>query len=150
MTTQLYRHYGANGELLYVGISLSAINRLIGHKTAATWFPTIAKVEIEKFEDRQSAVKAEIKAIKEEQPLFNRQHISTPTPKAMTPTAYRAAIEQVGLTQVGASDFFEAARRTSPRWAQGEARTPGAVKKLLAVMINQGLSPEDVDRLVNQ
>jgi DNA-binding transcriptional regulator YiaG len=70
--------------------------------------------------------------------------------KLMTPTAYRDAIAQVGLTQVAASDFFEAARRTSPRWAQGQARIPGAVKKLLAVMISEGLSPEDVDKLVNQ
>lgn len=66
-------------------------------------------------------------------------------PKPMTPMAYRNAIAQLGLTQVAASDFFETARRTSPRWAQGQARIPGAVRKLLAVMISQGLSPEDVD-----
>jgi DNA-binding transcriptional regulator YiaG len=69
-------------------------------------------------------------------------------PKPMTEAAYRAAIAQVGLTQVAASDFFETARRTSPRWAQGQARIPGAVKKLLAVMISEGLLPEDVDKIV--
>jgi DNA-binding transcriptional regulator YiaG len=71
-------------------------------------------------------------------------------PKPMTPAAYRDAIAQLDLTQVAASDFFETARRTSPRWAQGEARIPGAVKKLLAVMISEGLLPEDVDKIVNQ
>src|SRR5438067_656371 len=38
--TQLYRHFDADGTLLYVGISLSALQRLRGHR-AAEWIDRI-------------------------------------------------------------------------------------------------------------
>jgi DNA-binding transcriptional regulator YiaG len=69
------------------------------------------------------------------------------TNKRMSKNAYRKAIELVGLSQVKASVFFEVDRKTSPRWARGEAPIPGAVKKLLRVMIAKELSPEEVDKL---
>jgi hypothetical protein len=65
----------------------------------------------------------------------------------MTKTQYRKAIEAVGLSQVRASEFFDVARKTSPRWARGEARVPGAVAKLLRVMIHYNITPEDVEKL---
>ena len=67
-------------------------------------------------------------------------------PKPMSKSAYRKAIDTVGLSQVKASDFFEVSRKTSPRWARGEAPIPGAVRKLLTVMISKELSPEEVDK----
>src|SRR4029077_14176252 len=67
-------------------------------------------------------------------------------PKPMSKTAYRKAIELVGLSQVKASDFFEVSRKTSPRWARGEAPIPGAVRKLLRIMISKEISPEEVDK----
>jgi DNA-binding transcriptional regulator YiaG len=70
-----------------------------------------------------------------------------PAKKRMTKTAYRKAIDLVGLSQVKASDFFEVSRKTSPRWARGEAPIPGTVRKLLAVMIAKELTPEEVDKL---
>jgi hypothetical protein len=68
--TSLYRHYNATGELLYVGISLSAINRLYEHKNSV-WFADITKVDIEQFETRMLAIDAETIAIRNEKPLFN-------------------------------------------------------------------------------
>jgi DNA-binding transcriptional regulator YiaG len=53
----------------------------------------------------------------------------------------------VGLSQVKASTFFEVSRKTSPRWTRGEALIPGAVAKLLRVMIDRKISPEEVDKL---
>ena len=35
----------------------------------------------------------------------------------MIPTQYRAAIDRVGLSQVGAARFFGANTRTGQRWA---------------------------------
>lgn len=67
--------------------------------------------------------------------------------KEMTPKDYQKAIDAIGLSQVKASDFFEVARKTSPRWARGEAPIPGAVKKLLNIMIEHEISPEEVDKL---
>ena len=74
METNLYRHYDANNNLLYVGISLNAVYRLSQHKNGSAWYSEISKVEIEKFETREDAIKAERKAIKEESPKHNIRH----------------------------------------------------------------------------
>lgn len=72
--TQLYRHFNDGGELLYVGISLSAINRLGQHADHATWFKTISKVTIENFATRNEALDAERNAIHKENPKHNIKH----------------------------------------------------------------------------
>ena len=70
--TQLYRHYDKNNVLLYVGISLSAVVRLIGHH-AAPWIEEITRVEIQHFPSRRAARVAERRAIESEGPLHNNQ-----------------------------------------------------------------------------
>lgn len=67
----LYRHFNKNGELLYVGISLNSINRLSQHKKNAHWFNDIARIELEQFPTRESALEAEKQAIINEKPLHN-------------------------------------------------------------------------------
>lgn len=70
--TALYRHFDAGGQLLYVGISLSAVQRLAQHKTGSEWFPKIARVDIEWLPSRAIALRAEAAAIERENPLHNR------------------------------------------------------------------------------
>lgn len=65
----------------------------------------------------------------------------------MNKKQYREAIEKLGLSQVKASDFFAVTRKTSPRWARGETRVPGAVAKLLRVMLKYKISVGDVEKL---
>lgn len=72
--TQLYRHFNERGDLLYVGISLSAINRLGQHADHAAWFKTISKVTIESFATRNEALDAERNAIHKENPKHNIKH----------------------------------------------------------------------------
>lgn len=67
----LYRHFNADGELLYAGISLSTFVRLAQHKSTATWYDDIATVEIEKFPTREEAMMAETLAIQNENPAYN-------------------------------------------------------------------------------
>jgi predicted DNA-binding transcriptional regulator AlpA len=69
--SHLYRHFDASGALLYVGISLSAIQRLGDHAKAAHWFWSIVRVEITAYPDRETALKAERIAIRNEKPLYN-------------------------------------------------------------------------------
>jgi predicted GIY-YIG superfamily endonuclease len=71
MNTQLYRHFNNEGALLYVGISLNALNRLGQHKDHSHWFATISRVEIENFSTREDALEAEALAIHDEKPLHN-------------------------------------------------------------------------------
>jgi hypothetical protein len=72
--TDLYRHFDANGTLLYVGISLSAIGRLQAHKGSSHWSNNIARVTIENFPTREMALAAEVRAIQSERPLHNVVH----------------------------------------------------------------------------
>jgi hypothetical protein len=73
MPYQLYRHFAADGTLLYVGISRHALTRL-GQHDKALWAPLIARVEIEQHATEAAARKAEKWAIVSEAPTFNRQH----------------------------------------------------------------------------
>lgn len=70
----LYKHWDKNDNLLYVGISLSAVARLKQHSRKADWYDKIAKITIEKFCSREEAIDAEKLAIIMEKPLFNKQH----------------------------------------------------------------------------
>ncbi len=72
--TKLYRHFDMQGRLLYVGISLSAIQRLGQHQKESRWFDSITRVEIETFRTRDEAMVAEAKAIATEHPLYNQKH----------------------------------------------------------------------------
>ena len=72
MKYQLYRQFDKSGKLLYVGISLSAMARLLSHQLNAKWFYRIAKIEIENFPNKLQAQCAERRAIMMEKPRFNR------------------------------------------------------------------------------
>jgi hypothetical protein len=70
--TSLYRHFDADGRLLYVGVALSALYRLSQHRIESHWFNTIAWVEIEHHRSRAHALYAEAIAIREEKPMHNK------------------------------------------------------------------------------
>jgi len=72
--TALYRHWDVDGNLLYVGISLSAVHRLTQHKRDSHWHDQIANMTIEWFETREEALEAERTAIQLERPIFNKMH----------------------------------------------------------------------------
>lgn len=77
-TTALYRHYNANGALLYVGISLSAVIRFAKHKHESKWANEVHTMKVEYFDSREQALEAEQNAIKKERPLFNINHNKKP------------------------------------------------------------------------
>jgi hypothetical protein len=69
----LYRHFDATGALLYVGVSLNAVQRLRQHRLSP-WTEDIANVTVEYYADRDAALNAERQAIVDEGPLHNRAH----------------------------------------------------------------------------
>lgn len=69
--TSLYRHFDESGQLLYVGIALSANRRMGAHRRNSRWFDRVATIRVEHFATRKQAMDAERKAIKTEKPLFN-------------------------------------------------------------------------------
>lgn len=78
MRTALYRHFDAEGRLLYVGISLRYTDRTRSHRINAGWFDQIATITIEWFLSRVQAETAEYQAIRNERPIHNKQHNRRP------------------------------------------------------------------------
>jgi predicted GIY-YIG superfamily endonuclease len=68
--TALYRYYDSEGNLLYVGISVSAARRMEQHKQAKIWFKNLARVRVEHFSDRDSALQAEKKVNQGHSPYY--------------------------------------------------------------------------------
>ena len=62
----------------------------------------------------------------------------------MTGDEYRAALDRIGMSQVGAARFFHVAPSTSRRWIADQLIIPPAVAMLLCVMMHRRLSPGDV------
>jgi len=65
------------------------------------------------------------------------------TARRMTATQYQAAINELGLTQVGAARFLKIGDRTSRRYVAG-GTIPYAVELLLNLMIARGITPQDL------
>lgn len=69
----LYRHFDETGALLYVGVSLNTVSRLVDHKRTAKWFSRLARVEVQRFPTREASLDAERLAVETERPLYNIQ-----------------------------------------------------------------------------
>jgi hypothetical protein len=92
----LYRHYHPNGDLLYVGVSLRALDRQQSHMDKADWRKLIHRIVIEPFENREAALEAEEIAIRLEFPKFNtthngRRHLGREIARGMKHTSPTAA-----------------------------------------------------------
>jgi hypothetical protein len=72
--TDLYRHFNAKGELLYVGVSIRTLVRLGQHRENSCWYGEISDCKIEHFDTREAALAAEKAAIENEQPRYNVHH----------------------------------------------------------------------------
>jgi prophage antirepressor-like protein len=71
--TTLYRFFGQQGQLLYVGISWRMAERVGAHRAEQPWWGDVCSVEMEQYLDRASAQAAELAAIQGENPLYNVQ-----------------------------------------------------------------------------
>lgn len=72
--TDLYRYFDAEHRLLYVGISFSALNRAIQHKSSAKWWSEQRTMTRETHPTRSAAEEAERRAIATEKPIHNIVH----------------------------------------------------------------------------
>jgi len=68
---QLYRYYDGAGDLLYIGISNSAVARAAQHKGSSHWYKHAKFMEIENFKSREALENAETIEIQQMDPPFN-------------------------------------------------------------------------------
>lgn len=72
-TTTVYRHFGAIGELLYVGIAAKYAlrGRTYSHHSNSAWWPLVRSSMYEDYPNRRAAYAAELRAIRTEHPIYN-------------------------------------------------------------------------------
>ena len=69
--TVVYRHYDAEGRLLYVGAARSFGNRTQTHLREAEWVSQSVRAEAVFYPTREEALDAEMAAIRSEKPIYN-------------------------------------------------------------------------------
>lgn len=67
----LYRIFGPDDELFYIGITRDPISRIGDHRRTKSWAGRIAYITFEYFDSREELVRAERNAILNEGPLYN-------------------------------------------------------------------------------
>ena len=72
--TKLYRFFDADRNLLYVGVSLSVVQRLQEHLDEKAWIPDNGTLSWTTYENRSVAEEAERIAIRVENPRYNKIH----------------------------------------------------------------------------
>lgn len=125
----LYRHFNAEGRLLYVGISASATKRTEQHRRSSSWAQEIRRIEIETFPSRQAAMDAERTAIVMELPMHNSRPTNISAVHRIIELLGSEAIER----ELGLSEF-------SIRAAKRDRRFPATwYKPLSELCANAGI-----------
>lgn len=75
--TALYRLFGADGTLLYVGVTRDIPSRFAQHEVYKPWWPRVARKTMTWYGSRNEALTAELAAIADEGPLFNIKGVSS-------------------------------------------------------------------------
>ena len=76
----VYRMYGQDGRLLYIGTTNSMTERLRVHRQATPWFGEVLCLTSTVLADRSTALREEAEAIRTEQPFYNIRHTGRPQP----------------------------------------------------------------------
>lgn len=110
--TALYRHFDADGVLLYVGISNSVTSRTGDHITYSPWATRIENIRVEFFDTRDEACAAEARAIISERPQFNKMHAVSESGQAITDLISHWETRKALALEIGASNV------AVHRWAE--------------------------------
>jgi prevent-host-death family protein len=96
--TALYRLYDEAGTLLYIGISHQPEVRFEQHSKSKEWWPHVARREVEWFNDRPTAAKAEEEAIRSEDPEHNGTYSPRRSRKSIRHVVAVDGVEEISLT----------------------------------------------------
>lgn len=90
---KLYRHYSADGELLYIGITARVPDRFAAHSRLSPWWSDVTRIEIATYPTRESVLRAEAEAIQAERPRYNIRHKAEPEPVPEIIPAWRSRLK---------------------------------------------------------
>ena len=74
MKTCLYRHYGANNKLLYIGVSVNPYERSRQHSVNKKYFHKVVRIELKWYKTKKDALMEESRLIKNLHPACNIAH----------------------------------------------------------------------------
>lgn len=99
--TALYRFFDGDDQLIYVGISNSALRRIAQHREAKAWFGSCTRVTFEHYPTRAEALEAERRAVAEENPRENillraRRPSVLAAPRRLGPVKHRYSNRRYG------------------------------------------------------
>jgi ribosome-binding protein aMBF1 (putative translation factor) len=143
----LYRHFSASGELLYVGISNSTLQRLGSHRSS-DWISEIARIEIERFPDKSAARLAEREAIRSEKPRYNVVHARAVKPRI--PRRYKNLfradllvryLAKSGVGQTHLANSIGVTQSCIWQWLNGQ--TQPTVGKIMALAKLTGITAQE-------
>jgi hypothetical protein len=120
MNTQkhvLYRFYGVDDALLYIGITARPMQRFRAHQKMQTWWTEVRHIGVENFPTRADLVIGERQAIIAERPKYNITHNTAPEqPKDLGRTYSLAQVAEMVLPK----DFKDPIRWLKSRLKRGE------------------------------
>lgn len=130
----LYRFYGDDGHLLYVGITASPSGRFKQHGQDKNWWPEVRGISVEWYDDRPAVLAAEARAINVENPNYNIQRPTRrrgpssppPTPQHLTWTCDycdKPIANDTGYIYIDSRELHETERAV----AAWDAANPGPV-----------------------
>lgn len=122
--TALYRLYGTDDQLLYVGITNMPQVRWAAH-CMKPWWSQVVRKQIDWFGSRQEAAEAEVRAIRAESPAHNRMHAVS-----------RNGEPSVAPIEIADSGDFDAAlKAAADEWRRAKAGVQEADAELRALLI---------------
>jgi hypothetical protein len=71
VATEVYRFYDADNRLLYVGVTENWPARFHEHAKKAAWYKHARRIDLKPFDSREEALAEELRAIHDEDPLWN-------------------------------------------------------------------------------
>lgn len=69
----LYRCYGLDGTLMYIGKTCNLQRRITQHRSETPWWFAVETMLIQRYRNRNVLHQDELRAINAEQPFFNQQ-----------------------------------------------------------------------------
>lgn len=142
----VYRHFDAEGQLLYIGCSTNPGARHQTHRCTSHWALKVATISVQWFENRAAAMEAEAAAISAEAPLHNIQHHPVrPRKKWDRANAHpfiRAWMKAEGLSLRAAAERCGMSPSRFREIADGEA-VPRRSGQEAIVLGSNGLVPDD-------
>ena len=141
-THYVYRLWDDAGDLLYVGISKTLVNRLTQHDESQPWAAEVASVTAKRYPSRDKARAAEIEAIQTENPRYNiRDRAKHPDHSEVMATLWAEMDAGDRQSTLEVMDRFLAAWPES--WTSPSDRSMRTSFLAASALMRTGLSPTE-------